>query len=50
MTIREDTKIQGKVLGKGAPCVQFLIDDGETVSLEGALPQLFKSGMKFKLT
>jgi hypothetical protein len=45
-----DANIQGEVLGLGAPCVQFRMDNGETVSLEGASPQHFKSGMKFKLS
>jgi hypothetical protein len=44
-----EVSIQGEVLGRGAPCVQFRMDNGETVSLEGASPQSFKSGMKLKL-
>jgi hypothetical protein len=43
------TKIQGEVIGQGAPCVQFRMDSGETVSLDGASPQQFKRGMKLEL-
>jgi hypothetical protein len=48
--VNADIIIDGEVMGQGAPCVQFRLDNGETVSLEGASPQLFKTGMKFKLS
>ena len=47
--LSSEVAIQGEVLGKGATCIQFRVDNGETVSLEGASPQSFKSGMKLKL-
>ena len=45
-----ESEIQGEVLGPGAPCVQFRMDNGETVSLDGASPQIFKAGMQFKVS
>jgi hypothetical protein len=41
--------IRGEVLGQGAPCVQFRMDSGETISLDRASPQEFKRGMKLEL-
>jgi hypothetical protein len=43
-------ELKGEVMGLGAPCVQFRIDSGETVSLQGASPQEFQKGMKLSLT
>jgi hypothetical protein len=47
--VEADTKLQGEVLGQGAPCVQFRVDNGETISLDGASPQQFKRGMKLEI-
>jgi hypothetical protein len=46
----EDITLSGTVLGKGAPCVQFRTSAGERISLQGASPQVFKTGMKLRLT
>ena len=45
-----DIELTGEVMGLGAPCVQFRIDGGETISLQGASPQEFREGMKLSLT
>lgn len=45
-----DIELKGEVMGLGAPCVQFRIDGGETISLQGASPQEFREGMKLSLT
>lgn len=45
-----EIKIQGQVLGQGAPCVQFRLSTGETISFDGAPPQQFKRGMKLAIT
>ena len=45
-----DISIRGKVLGQGAPCVQFRLSGGETVSLQGASPQQFKKGMAMRVS
>ena len=45
-----DIELKGEVMGPGAPCVQFRIDSGETISLQGASPQEFQKGMKLSLT
>jgi hypothetical protein len=50
VAVGADLKISGEVLGQGAPCVQFLTDSGETVSLDGASPQDFKRGMRFEIS
>jgi hypothetical protein len=43
-------EISGTVMGKGAPCVQFRMSSGETISLQGASPLEYKKGDTFKLT
>jgi hypothetical protein len=48
--LSDETWIRGEVLGQGAPCVQFRIDGGETISLQGASPQEFQQGMRLKLS
>jgi hypothetical protein len=45
-----DIELKGEVMGLGAPCVQFRIDGGETISLQGASPEEFQQGMKLKLS
>jgi hypothetical protein len=45
-----DIELRGEVMGIGAPCVQFRIDGGDTISLQGASPQEFQEGMKLVLT
>lgn len=44
-----DVELLGEVMGLGAPCVQFRVDSGETISLQGASPQEFQEGMKLRL-
>jgi hypothetical protein len=48
--MQEPVILKGEVLGKGAPCVQFRAQNGETVSLHGASPQMFKKGMNLRLS
>lgn len=45
-----DIELKGEVMGLGAPCVQFRMEDGETISLQGASPQEFQKGMKLSVT
>ena len=45
-----DIELKGEVMGLGAPCVQFRMEDGETISLQGASPQEFQKGMRLSLT
>lgn len=45
-----DVELLGVVMGLGAPCVQFRVDSGETISLHGASPQEFQEGMKLRLS
>jgi hypothetical protein len=45
-----DIELRGEVMGLGAPCVQFRIDGGETISLQGASPQDFQEGMHLAVT
>jgi hypothetical protein len=44
-----EVELRGVVMGLGAPCVQFRVDSGETISLQGASPQEFQKGMKLRL-
>ncbi len=46
----DDIELLGEVMGLGAPCVQFRVDSGETISLQGASPQEFQKGMKLRLS
>lgn len=46
----ENVTISGTVAGKGAPCMQFRVSSGETISLQGASPQEYKTGARFRLT
>ncbi len=45
-----DITLSGTVAGKGAPCVQFRLASGETISLQGASPQEYSKGARFRLT
>ena len=45
-----EVELLGVVMGLGAPCVQFRVDSGETISLQGASPQEFQEGMKLRLS
>ncbi len=42
-------EITGEVVGRGAVCMQFRIDGGETISLENAPKQIFETGARFEL-
>ena len=42
-------EITGEVVGRGAVCVQFQVDGGDTVSLENAPKQIFETGARFLL-
>jgi hypothetical protein len=46
----EEVTLSGTVVGKGTPCVQFRMSTGERISLQSASPQVFKTGMKMRLT
>ncbi len=43
-------RLQGQIVGGGAPCVQFLTDSGQQISLEGASHQTFEIGVRFEIT
>lgn len=42
--------IEGTVLGPGAPCIQFRLADGRTVSLENAGADGYPAGARLRLT
>jgi hypothetical protein len=42
--------VSGTVAGKGAPCVQFRLSSGETISLQSASPQNYEKGARLRLT
>ncbi len=42
--------IVGEVLGRGITCLQFHMQAGETISLQGKIPNPFAKGQKLRLT
>lgn len=45
-----DITLSGTVADKGAVCVRFRLASGETISLQGASPQEYTKGARFRLT
>ena len=46
----ESVELVGEVIERGAPCVRFRTQAGETISLEGASPQVFQPGMRLRIS
>ena len=42
--------IVGEVLGRGVTCLQLRMQSGETISIEGKIPNPFTKGQQLQLT
>jgi hypothetical protein len=50
VNVPDSFEIEGRVLGRGVMCMQFLLSTGERISLEGVAPLKLRQGAELRLT